>query len=70
MDYDIKDYIKGNVQFVYYKNKELFYITENGLTFPVPIDDIGSAEFKASDKALYFMRYIRKYLESLKSEEK
>lgn len=28
--------------------------------FPVPLDDIGDATFNATEKALLFMRYIRK----------
>ena len=33
--------------------------------FPVPVSDIGNATFLANDKALLFMRYIRKHLEML-----
>lgn len=28
--------------------------------FPVPLDDVGDATFNATEKALLFMRYIRK----------
>lgn len=35
----IKDCVKGEVIFQYYKNKELWYKTENGFLFPVPIED-------------------------------
>lgn len=28
--------------------------------FPVPLEDVGDATFNASEKALLFMRYIRK----------
>ena len=38
--------------------------------FPVPIDDTGDASFLAEDKGILFMRYIRKYLESLAEEMK
>jgi hypothetical protein len=31
--------------------------------FPVPISDCGDGQFNAEDKAIYFMRYIRKYKE-------
>ncbi len=33
--------------------------------FPVPISDIGTATFLAADRAILFMRYIRKHLELL-----
>jgi hypothetical protein len=37
--------------------------------FPVPISDIGTATFLAKDKALLFMRYIRKHLETIENKE-
>lgn len=37
--------------------------------FPVPIEDIGDATFLAEDKAILFMRYIRKYIEEIKKEQ-
>lgn len=38
--------------------------------FPVPISDIGNATFLASDKAILFMRYMRKHIELLKEAQK
>jgi hypothetical protein len=55
------------VRFLRYQQGELWYVTETGFEFPVPIADTGSAEFKAQDKALLFMRWIRKYQELLAS---
>ena len=43
----------------------MYYVTECGFEFPVPIEDIGDATFLADDKALLFMRYIRKHLETI-----
>jgi hypothetical protein len=37
----------------------LWYVTECGFAFPVPLSDIGEATFEPSDKALLFLRYIR-----------
>jgi hypothetical protein len=59
---DIKLYIKGEVTFQYYFDKQLWYKTENGFEFPVPIDDTAGARFLAKDKATIFMRWIRKWL--------
>ena len=53
------------VKFLYYKQKELWYETEDGFKFPVPIEDTGEASFLAEDKAMLFMRYIRKHLKSI-----
>jgi hypothetical protein len=44
----------------------LWYASECGFEFPVPISDAGTATFLAQDKAILFMRYIRKHLEYLK----
>lgn len=60
---DIKDYIKGQVEFQYYKDSTLWYLTSNNYLFPVPISDIGNATFNNRDKGILFMRYIRKQLE-------
>ena len=58
----IKDHIKGEVIFRYYRAGNLYYETESGVLFPVPISDCGEATFSAKDKAILFMRYIRKHL--------
>ena len=50
------------VKFLFYKQKELWYTTENGFDFPVPIEDTGDGVFLAEDKAILFMRYIRKHI--------
>jgi len=62
--FTLKEMIKDNrrVTFVRYKEGELWYATEDGFEFPVPIDDVGSATMLSTDKALLFMRYIRKHL--------
>lgn len=60
---DIKQHVKGKVTFQYYRQSRLYYKTESGLTFSVPIEDTGDATFSAEDKAILFMRYIRKHLE-------
>ena len=59
---DIKECIKGQVTFEYYRKNEFWYKCENGYMFPVPLEDIGDATFMAKDKGLLFMRYIRKHL--------
>ena len=33
--------------------------------FPIPVDDTGGGEFLPQDKAMTFMRWIRKHLEYL-----
>ena len=63
----IKEMVKDNkkVTFQFYRGKELWYATEDGLVFPVPIDDVGEATFNKEDKAILFMRYIRKHVANI-----
>ena len=57
------------VYFSHYKENELWYTTECGFMFPVPVADTGNAEFKNEDKATFFMRWIRKHLDMLAKEQ-
>ena len=49
---------------------QLGYETECGFRFPVPIEDAGTATFLAEDRAILFMRYIRKQMEVVKDASK
>ena len=62
----LKEMVSGDkkVRFLYYRKGDLWYITECGFVFPVPIADTGDGTFVAEDRAMLFMRYIRKYIES------
>ncbi len=68
---NVKDIVKMGklVNFQYYRENTFFYKTECGLIFPVPLEDIGNATLLNADKAILFMRYIRKHLETLKNKE-
>jgi hypothetical protein len=77
MKYNIKDIVKNEtVEFDHYRAGNLYYsvwvnIEENPAKlahykkhlFPVPISDTGEASFMNIDKAILFMRYIRKAIE-------
>lgn len=65
----LKEMVSGGklVAFSHYRQKELWYKTECGFEFPVPIEDTGDGVFLATDKAMLFMRYIRKHMESIES---
>ena len=66
MNTNLKDNIQGYSNFVYYSEDALWYRTATDLMFPVPVSDIGTAQFLATEKSLLLMRWIRKYLDSLK----
>ena len=61
----LKDMVKDGkkVTFQFYCEKELWYSTECGFEFPVPIEDTGNGVFLREDKAMLFMRYIRKHID-------
>lgn len=64
---NIKDMVKDGkkVKFSFYRHGELWYTTEDGFEFPVPVSDAGDAIFMAEDKAMLFMRYIRKHIAAI-----
>ena len=64
----LKEMIVNNqqVRFSFYRDQQLWYETECGFRFPVPIEDAGTATFLAEDRAILFMRYIRKQMEVVK----
>jgi hypothetical protein len=59
----LKELVKGKkVRFTFYRDGALWYQTEDGFDFPVPISDTGTGIFKAEDGAIAYMRWIRKHL--------
>ncbi len=65
---NIKEIVKDNtVRFVRYRQGFAYYgvhVPEQGeYTFPVPLADIGDATLEHEDKAILFMRYIRRALD-------
>lgn len=70
MLYNIKDMVSNGklAHFQFYRKGELWYKTECGFTFPVPVSDVGDGTFNSSEKAMLLMRYIRKQVDSIKEE--
>jgi hypothetical protein len=52
------------VHFTHAHQGQLWYVTSEGVPFPVPVADIGDATFEATDKALLFLRYLRPHWEA------
>lgn len=63
---NVKEHVNNNqkVYFDFYRGGILYYRTEKGLLFEVPASDVGTATMNREDKSLYYMRWIRKQLES------
>ena len=62
---NIKDIVKDNtVQFIRYRQGIAYYgvivPAEGAYVFPVPLEDIGDATHELEDKAIVFMRYIKR----------
>ena len=66
---NITSFVKNNtVSFSRLRHGVVYYNVKNTETqdmyqFPVPLEDIGDATLEATDKAMMFMRYIRKAME-------
>ena len=58
------------VKFIQYREGEFIYSTECGFEFPVPLADVGKATLLAEDKALLFLRYIHKHMETINNPPK
>ncbi len=63
---EIKNIIKDNKVYFSFLRKGFAYysvtVDDVKYIFPVPLDDIGDATLMYEDKAIIFMRYIRKAL--------
>ncbi len=60
---NIKENIKGYSTFVYFRDNAMWYRTETGMIFPVPVADIdGTTTLLAMEKSILLMRWIRRYI--------
>jgi hypothetical protein len=58
---DLKKAVKGNVEFQYFRDGALWYATEEGEVFPVPVEDAASSTFNRVEKGMMLMRWMRKW---------
>ena len=67
------DLVKDNkvVRFVHFRDEEFWYQHQDGLMFPISLKEAttGRGTFLAEDKAIYFMRWMKKYIEDCKNPE-
>ena len=65
----ITDFVKNDnkAHFSYYRAGFFFYNTANekGMVyqFPIPLDDLGQATLKKTEKAITLMRYLRQSIQ-------
>jgi hypothetical protein len=68
---NIKDMVSNGkkVRFTHFQKDELWYETECGFKFPVPISDTGTGIFLAEDRAMMFMRYINPHIKFINNSK-
>jgi hypothetical protein len=64
---NIKDMVAAGkvVRFVKARQKHLIYKTESGFLFEVPFGEMDDATFMAEDKAILFLRWIRRAVKQM-----
>lgn len=66
----LTELVKERAHFDHYRDGSLFYRTDSGFAFEVPVADAGAATFHATDRAILFMRWIRPALAQRASWQK
>jgi hypothetical protein len=64
----ITDHVRGTSRFLYFRAGNLWYQTDTGIEFPVPVNDTDGATFEAEHKSLTLMRWIRKHMALIVTE--
>ena len=68
----IKEHVNEGqmVHFEYFRDEAFWYRTDKGLLFPIHMKEAlaGKATFLVHDKAIYYMRWIRRYVTSCRQE--
>jgi hypothetical protein len=67
----LKERVKNPVHFVRFEYPELWYRTYDGWEFPINVDETkneqgGIPSFRAEEKGITLMRWIRKFMDSVK----
>ena len=62
----LKDLVTNGKQakFAFYRDSTLYYETECGFIFAIPVSDTKGASFNAEEKAVHLMRWIRKQIDA------
>jgi hypothetical protein len=67
----IKEHVKQGqmVHFQFFRDNEFWYKTDEGLLFPISLQEAQTGKATlASDKAIYYMRWIKRYVEAGRGE--
>lgn len=65
--YNLKEMVKDKkrARFCFYRDDALYYETECGFKFKVPLSDTGTGTFLAEESALQMMRWIRPAIQEI-----
>jgi len=61
--------VKEKAKFIHFVDKELWYETDSGFQFPIPLNDVGTTLFVAEYKGIRLMKWIRKHRELVNVEK-
>lgn len=67
---NLKDLVKNKkVRFLFYRDEKFYYEQEDGFVFPISRQeaDAGRATFLAEDKAIYYMRWMKRYIDECRA---
>lgn len=67
---DILKCSKSTIRFAYFRDGSLWFRTVEDDLFPVPVEDVKGTTIYAFDKGIFFLRWMRKYNESISEEYK
>lgn len=57
----LSDHYKGEAYFRRYQDGNLWYITEAGFEFPIPVADLQGTQVKSIEKAIFLLRWMRRH---------
>lgn len=63
----LADLLKEQAYFDFYREGKLYYKTDSGFRFTVPVEDTGTGTYLAQDKAIVFMRWLRPQYQEVKA---
>jgi hypothetical protein len=69
MTTSLKDHVTGKAHFTHFRDGQLWYVTDSHFEFPVPVSDTDGATFARDDKAMFFMRWIKQWMITLREEK-
>ena len=58
----LKNRVKSPIKFAFFVDNALWYQTQDGWQFPVPVEDTAGATFNAEEKGT-LMRWVRKHMQ-------